>query len=160
MSSSTSPIVATTPLSSPPLETLAINSAATAIPHSIAPSRSHLLLTPSSVHRTSPPMEPSLHNNSPNQITMSVQNHDRQDWHVNQEQRALEEFGTAASGFSSVKVNTPNGAAIEQQQPQEQPQVERSVSTPADDTRPPSIADTGQICRSVSSNSKLDFKFI
>lgn len=84
---------------------------------------------------------------------MSVQNHDRQDSHVDQGQTAHEEFGTAASG---TRVNIPNRAAIELQQPH----VEESVSAAADDTRLPSIDSTGQTCRCASSDSILDLNFV
>lgn len=74
---------------------------------------------------------------------MSVQNHDRQESHVNQEQTAHNELGTSAVGPSGTEINTRNETTVVQQQSQ----VERPASTVADDTRPPSMASTGQVCR-------------
>lgn len=106
---------------------------------------SYLKLTasPPGMLGISPPMDSIFHHSPPNQITMSVQNHDRQDLHVNQEQTAHNGSGTAAPGSSGSDISSPNATIV---MPQQSP-VERSTSTLADDTRSPSVASTGQICR-------------
>ncbi|RPB29430.1 hypothetical protein L211DRAFT_13981 [Terfezia boudieri ATCC MYA-4762] len=140
---------ATSP-NSPSLQALAASSTAVVMnvaSEAINASTAQIPLVPLGIRPISPPTDPSLRDNTPlPQITMSAQNHDRQEPQTTQEQLLQTGLGEGVGGPSG---SGPIGAivgTVDVPPETQETQFGSSLSSPAPEAKSPNNTPVGQIC--------------